>query len=179
MEIALIILGAALALAGGIIGETLRTLRAGRAAALALYVELGQNKYAFGDWSGRARKAIGLARDHRPGGKRPTVLSAAELRDVARERGMPDQVPEFPRQARAVWDSQAPSLSQIARPDQLAAVGLFYVCSSPTTADVVSAVVLRRRVRLAEAACEDLMDLTFLGWAIQSAPAWRPWRLRR
>ena len=54
MEIGLIVLGAFLALTGGVLADLWRALRAGRGAAVAIYTELGVHENALGEWFCRA-----------------------------------------------------------------------------------------------------------------------------
>jgi hypothetical protein len=100
VEVGLIVLGAALALVGGVVVDSLKTLRAGRAAALTIFTELSENENWLARWFTRAHEHLGLEPSERmPSGASVHSLSAEQLRAIAADRLLGDLRP-FPRQVR-------------------------------------------------------------------------------
>ena len=139
----------------------------------------------------RATEALGLDAEGRVGppiegeredsiDRRAVVrnLSANDLLGIAQTRKPPISLRGFPSLSRSVWESQAPAVGQIARLGQVS-IALWYVWSSPESAPDRSSSSLVKWHREARDACGELMDLTFLGWALRTIRAWRPWQLRR
>lgn len=181
MDAWLIIFGAALALGGGMIVDLWRALREGRAAAIAIFTELGTYEYVFGLWFSRAHDDLGLTHAGRTtSGALVANLSARELQELAARRTPSIRLRPFPKESpRGAWESQGPKLAQIATPGQISAVALWYTFAGAGLAEEQSSGSLIERNREASDRCGGLMDLTFLAWVWRSVRAWRPWHMRR
>jgi hypothetical protein len=177
VEVGLIVLGAALALVGGIVVDVLKTLRAGRAAAITIFGEVQENGARFSGWFRRAYKDLNLD----PEGPIPSGplfgtpvlhLSADELRQFAELTRPLFPLRPFPSQVRDAWTSQSAAFSQVAG-FETTLVGAFYQVSTDASADTVPPPTLERVGQLAEDACDEVVDLTLWEWAKRSMRDWR------
>lgn len=161
MDIALIVLGAALALIGGMSTDLWRAHRAGRAASAAIYLELREQEHVLGGWFMDAQEARGVTDE-------TGRFSASDLRKMGEAR-----LPNFPALPRLAWETHRTEFVSIATPQQFTAAGLWYQFSTASRVQDVSAALLFKMIREATESVGPLMEISVFG---RCSRRWRNWR---